>query len=82
VYGLYKVTMDDAAKAIDKGRSSLYYYYKSKDEIFDAVMDVEIKDMLAAVFHATEQANNLEEKISAFCAAKLNLLRERKSVYK
>jgi len=32
VHGLHKVTMDDVAKAIGKGRSSLYYYYKSKDE--------------------------------------------------
>ena len=29
-HGMYKVTMDDVAKAVGKGRSSLYYYYKSK----------------------------------------------------
>lgn len=81
VHGLYKVTMDDVAKAIGKGRSSLYYYYKSKDEIFDAVMDVEIKDMMAAVSRATDSVNTIEQKINAFCTTKLNLLRERKSVY-
>ena len=81
VYGLHKVTMDDVAKAIGKGRSSLYYYYKSKDEIFDAVMDLEIKEMMAAVSHATNQVNTLGEKINAFCVTKLNMLREKKSVY-
>ena len=81
VHGLYKVTMDDVAKAIGKGRRSLYYYYKSKDEIFDAVMDVEIKDMMAAVSRATDSVNTIEQKINAFCTTKLNLLRERKSVY-
>jgi len=81
VYGLHKVTMDDVAKAIGKGRSSLYYYYKSKDEIFDAVMDLEIKEMMAAISHATDQVNSVEEKINAFCTTKLNLLREKKSVY-
>jgi AcrR family transcriptional regulator len=81
IYGLHKVTMDDVAKAIGKGRSSLYYYYKSKEEIFDAVIDVEIKEMMAAVSHATDEVNNLEEKINAFCTTKLNLLREKKSVY-
>ena len=29
-HGFRRVTMDDVAKAIGKGRSSLYYYYKSK----------------------------------------------------
>ena len=81
VYGLHKVTMDDVAKAIGKGRSSLYYYYKSKDEIFDAVMDLEIKEMMSAISRATDQVNSAEEKINAFCTTKLNLLREKKSVY-
>ena len=81
IHGLYKVTMDDVAKAIGKGRSSLYYYYKSKDEIFDAVMDAEIKDMMATASRATDRVDTVGEKINAFCAAKLNLLRERKSVY-
>jgi AcrR family transcriptional regulator len=81
VHGLYKVTMDDVAKAIGKGRSSLYYYYKSKDEIFDAVINVEIKDMMTAVSRAAYSVDTVEQKINAFCTAKLNLLRERRSVY-
>src|ERR1700733_6420690 len=81
VHGLAKVTMDDVAKAIGKGRSSLYYYYKSKDEIFDAVMDLEIKEMMAAISRATDQVNTVEEKINAFCATKLNFLRDKKTVY-
>src|ERR1700760_1284909 len=78
-HGLYKVTMDDVAKAIGKGRSSLYYYYKSKDEIFDAVMLVEIREMLSAMTAAVEQANTAEEKLLGFCMAKLTVLREKKS---
>jgi len=81
VHGLYKVTMDDVAKAIGKGRSSLYYYYKSKDEIFDAVMDVEIRELVAAIAAAVNQVQTVEQKIKAFCIAKLNVLRERRGFY-
>ena len=81
VHGLHKVTMDDVAKAIGKGRSSLYYYYKSKDEIFDAVMRIEINDMLAAVAKAVEQAPTAEQKLKAFCVTKLKVLREKNSFY-
>jgi AcrR family transcriptional regulator len=81
VHGLQKVTMDDVAKAIGKGRSSLYYYYKSKDEIFDAVINIEIREMLDAMTTAVAKAVTVEQKLHAFCASKLNVLRERHSFY-
>jgi len=81
VHGLHKVTMDDVAMAVGKGRSSLYYYYKSKDEIFDAVMQIEIGDMLAAMTKAVDKAQGVEQKINAFFASKLNVLREKNAFY-
>jgi AcrR family transcriptional regulator len=81
VHGLHKVTMDDVAKAIGKGRSSLYYYYKSKDEIFDAVMDIEFKEMLNAIAQAINQESTVEQKINAFCVTKLKVLREKRVFY-
>jgi len=81
VHGLHKVTMDDVAKAIGKGRSSLYYYYKSKDEIFDAVIDVEFREMLNAIARAINQESTVEQKINAFCVTKLKVLREKRAFY-
>ncbi|MEA3316524.1 MAG: TetR/AcrR family transcriptional regulator [Bacteroidota bacterium] len=37
-YGFKKTTMNDIAKAMGMGKSSLYYYYKSKEEVFEAVV--------------------------------------------
>ncbi|WP_426669968.1 TetR/AcrR family transcriptional regulator [Mucilaginibacter sp. McL0603] len=82
VHGLAKVTMDDVAKAIDKGRSSLYYYYKSKDEIFDAVVMIEIREMLTAMTCAVDQASGIEQKLRAFFLTKLEVLREKRSFFK
>src|ERR1700743_2283885 len=79
VHGLHKVTMDDVAKAIGKGRSSLYYYYKSKDEIFDAVMHIEIQDMLNSIAHAVNRVPTVEQKLKAFCMAKLSEIRQKKA---
>ena len=70
-YGLHKVTMDDVARAIGKGRSSLYYYYKSKEEILAAVMRHELDSMLDEVARAVDQASSVEEKIYAFSVTKL-----------
>ena len=36
--GFKKTTMDEIAKTLNMGKSSIYYYYKSKEEIFEAVV--------------------------------------------
>ncbi|MDB5150762.1 MAG: transcriptional regulator, TetR family [Mucilaginibacter sp.] len=82
VYGLAKVTMDDVAKAIGKGRSSLYYYYKSKDEIFDAVIQIEIREMLAAMTQAVNEAVGVEQKLRAFFLTKIKVLSEKSAFFK
>jgi AcrR family transcriptional regulator len=37
-YGFKKTTMDEIAKALKIGKSSIYYYFESKEEIFEAVV--------------------------------------------
>jgi AcrR family transcriptional regulator len=37
-YGFKKTTMEEIANALKMGKSSIYYYYKSKEEIFEAVV--------------------------------------------
>lgn len=80
-HGLYKVTMDDVAKAIGKGRSSLYYYYKNKDEIFDAVMDVEIREIITELTRAVDEMPHVEQKIHAFCITKIKISRKKRAFF-
>jgi AcrR family transcriptional regulator len=40
-YGYKKTALDDIAREARKGKSTIYYYFKSKDEIFKAVIDAE-----------------------------------------
>lgn len=37
-YGFKKTTMDEIARELKMGKSSIYYYFKSKEEIFEAVV--------------------------------------------
>jgi AcrR family transcriptional regulator len=37
-YGFKKTTMDEIASAMKMGKSSIYYYFASKEEIFEAVV--------------------------------------------
>ena len=40
-YGYKKTALDDISKEARKGKSTIYYYFKSKDDIFKAVIDAE-----------------------------------------
>ena len=42
-YGYKKTTLDDIANAVRKGKSSLYYYFKSKEDLFHAVIMKEVE---------------------------------------
>jgi AcrR family transcriptional regulator len=37
-FGFRKTTMDEIARALKMGKSSIYYYYASKEDIFEAVV--------------------------------------------
>jgi AcrR family transcriptional regulator len=41
-YGFKKTTLDDIASAVRKGKSSLYYYFESKEDLFQAVIMKEV----------------------------------------
>lgn len=80
-YGLHKVTMDDIAKAIGKGRSSLYYYYSSKEEVLDAVLNAEMREMFQEVTREVSAVSGVEDKIRAFCLTKLRIARRKRAMF-
>lgn len=81
VHGFAKVTMDDVGKAIGKGRSSIYYYYKNKEEIFDAVVHAEVRETLAAMSREINKVTTTEQKLKAFALTRLHILRKSGAFY-
>jgi AcrR family transcriptional regulator len=81
LHGFRKVTIDDIAKAIGKARSSLYYYYKTKEEILDAVIAAEIRELITAITAAISQSPSAEEKIKAFFVTKLQTIFEKRGFF-
>lgn len=80
-HGYQKVTMDDVARAIGKGRSSLYYYYKNKDEVFNAVMDAEINDILNEIMRVVDKTDTVEQKLLAYGITRIKISRKRKAFF-
>ena len=80
-FGLEKTTMEDIAKAAGKGKSSLYYYFKSKEEVYAEVIRKEIAGLKATIRRAIEGEDDPYNKFSMFVGTRLNYLNEKADQY-
>lgn len=80
-FGLMKTTMEDIARAMNKGKSTLYYYYKNKDEIFEAVVTNEIRDVFREIRSAAESGVTAEEKLRIYFMTVIRSIQKRILLY-
>jgi AcrR family transcriptional regulator len=65
-YGIDKTTMDDIAREVGKGKSTLYYYYESKEDVFYAVVSKEKDEVVESVKKSKKLKKNASDKLKAF----------------
>ncbi len=65
-FGLKKTTMDEIAMACGKAKSTLYHYFKNKDEVFDAVLDKEIKSLRTVVNEEVSKQTSLKGILQSY----------------
>jgi len=80
-YGLAKTTMEDIAKAMGRGKSTLYYYYKSKDEIFEAVILKEGREVFDTVLETIQNVCSAEEKLRLYLDTTFNTVKAKMNLY-
>jgi AcrR family transcriptional regulator len=81
-YGFKKTTMDDIAAATRRGKTSLYYYFKNKDEIFQAVINKEAENLKANITKALKNISSPEEKIKIYILERMKTLYNLTGFYK
>src|SRR6201995_1626773 len=74
--GFKKTTMGDIARSLGKAKSSLYYYYSSKEDIFEAVVYAEMDELLDQIHRETGKATSSKEKLIVYCRCRLEKLSE------
>ncbi|NOQ27549.1 MAG: TetR family transcriptional regulator [Bacteroidales bacterium] len=81
-FGFKKTTMDDIARAAGIGKSSIYYYFKSKEEIFEAVVRNEAKQLSGELEKKVLNANdNPKDKIRNYVFLRMKYLNEMVNFY-
>jgi len=80
-YGFRKTTMDEIARVMGKGKSSIYYYFKNKEEIYEAVIDRETEILRRELVRAISQADTPQEKLRRFVEVRMRIFSKLSNVY-
>ncbi len=73
-YGFYKTTMDEIAKNIHKAKGVLYYYFKSKEELFNEVLKQELSKVKAELSKITSSGKDSLTILKKYFLTRLKLL--------
>ncbi len=74
-YGFDKTRMDHIAKATGKGKSSIYYYFKSKEQIFESVVLTEAVAFRHTIIDALAATENAVNKIKVYVLTRMNIIK-------
>ncbi len=80
-YGFKKSTMDEIAAAAGKGKSTLYHYFKSKDEVFAAVVEKEGNIMFRELNKIITANIDSKLKIKKYITTRMKLIDELSNLY-
>lgn len=74
-YGYKKTALDDIAREAHKGKSTIYYYFKSKDEIFKAVIDAEAEIRKQTIEKEISQITDPRQKLKTYIYVRMLTLK-------
>lgn len=69
--------MEDIARAIGKSKSALYYYYKTKEDIFEAVVLREVDDQRAQVVEVVKKVDLASDKFRVLFISMLEGIKQK-----
>lgn len=74
--GVENTTMNDIASASDKGRRTIYTYFKSKRDIFNAVIEKETDQLLLSLRAIISRDMPASEKLADYIDCRFETMRE------
>jgi len=80
-YGFRKATMEEIASTSQMGKSSIYYYFKSKEEIFRAVVEFEAWMLKERLSRIIGKNNSPPDRLKAYILFRLHHVRTLENFY-
>jgi AcrR family transcriptional regulator len=73
--GVDNTTMNDIAQASSKGRRTLYTYFKSKNDIYQAVIETELDKLYRMLLDVASKDLPADEKLITFIYTRLDAIK-------
>ncbi len=80
-HGFRKTTMEQIAAASNKGKSSIYYYFQSKEEIFRAVVEKEAEELSVQLDNTIQKDDSPIDKLKTYMLFRLHHVRKVENFY-
>lgn len=74
-FGFSKVTMDEIAGDVGLGKASLYYYFPTKEKLFEAVIVQEQNQFILEIRSILQTGKSAQEKLRGYAERRLLLFR-------
>ncbi len=79
--GFKRTTMEEIAKASKKGKSSIYYYFESKEKIFQAVVEYEAGVLKERLRRVIKKSDTPTDRLKAYILFRLHYVRTLENFY-
>ena len=76
IYGFTKTTMTDIAGRLNMSKASLYYYFKDKETIFNALRERELEQFTEEINKITGNSNDAKSKLLEYTKKEIKLLQK------
>jgi len=73
-FGFHKTTVDEIARAAHKAKGSVYYYFKSKEELFQGVVEKEFHTLRSELVKAIDNGHDSKEKLSNYILVRMKTI--------
>ena len=80
-YGYEKTTLDDIARKTGLKKNTLYYYFESKEELFDEVMREDMESIVLSISEAIAAGKTAEAKVKLYMNALSKAVLKRAQMY-
>lgn len=75
-YGFSKATMEDISDAVEMGKASLYYYFPTKESLFQTAVAMEQEEFIERIGCKMEKISTSAEKLQVFVSERLKFFKE------
>lgn len=80
-YGLKKTTMEDIAAEAGKGKATLYYYFKSKYDVFSSVIDQQTREVKVKLNQVLSGIDSAPAMLAIYVSTMIETAKEKVSIF-